>query len=432
MQKPFHFIIRLAILVPLILQTGCNQKQPELPPTELSEQKFADPPLDARPGALWPWLNGYVDHQQITKELEEMKAKGMRGAIIWDIGSLSDPEKIIPDGPSFFGKESLVSINHAIDEATRLGLELGLFASSSWNAGGSWISPDNGSRELKWSRIDITGPVQFSDSLPLPEKLTANHFDVAVLAVPNTDNKLIEKQNSPVDLTERMNLQGMLTWDVPAGNWTILRFVCNNTGQNLMCPSPNSNGLMIDHLSDVAVEKHLTYMIDKLKEGRKDLGALKYFMFDSYEVDEATDWTGEFIPEFIAEHGYDPVPYLPALAGWIKDTPGITERFLHDYRKTVSNLIIRDHFKKGKEILNKNGLLLLAEGGHGGSARVDPLKALGAADIQMGEFWNHTQFWVVKEAASAAHIYGKKYVNAESLTGWQTLAGRPLWLQKAV
>jgi hypothetical protein len=419
MRRLFHFITRLAIFIAIILVTGCTQNRPLLPATGLSEQRFANPPLEARPGALWPWLNGYVKPQQITKELEEMKAKGMRGAIIWDIGSLSDPEKIIPAGPAFFGKESLETINHAIDEATRLGLELGLFASSSWNAGGSWISPENASKELKWSSFNIKGPIQFTDTLPLPEKLTANHFDVAVLAVLNTDNKLIEKQNSPVDLTKKMNSQGKLSWDVPAGNWTILRFVCNNTGQNLMCPSPNSNGLIIDHLSDVAVEKHLTYMIEKLKEVRKDFGALKLFMFDSYEVDEATDWTGEFIPEFITEHGYNPVPYLPVLAGWTTESSEITERFLHDYRKTVSNLIIKDHFKKATEILNRNGLLLLAEAGHGGSARVDPLKALGAADIPMGEFWNHTQFWVVKEAASAAHIYGKKFVNAESLTGWQ-------------
>ena len=36
----------------------------------------------------------------------------------------------------------------------------------------------------------------------------------------------------------------------------------------------------------------------------------------------------------------------------------------------------------------------------------------------MGEFWNRKRFWVTKEAASAAHIYGKKLVASESLTGW--------------
>jgi hypothetical protein len=33
------------------------------------------------------------------------------------------------------------AISFAIDEANRLGLRLGLVASSSWNAGGSWVMP---------------------------------------------------------------------------------------------------------------------------------------------------------------------------------------------------------------------------------------------------------------------------------------------------
>jgi hypothetical protein len=44
---------------------------------------------------------------------------------------------------------------------------------------------------------------------------------------------------------------------------------------------------------------------------------------------------------------------------------------------------------------------------------------MGHTDVPMGEFWNRQQFWVTKEAASAAHIYGKKIVASESLTGWQ-------------
>ena len=419
MRQIFLFFIRITMLFPLLLAAGCSADHQEQSLDVLSEQNFANPPLDARPGALWTWLNGYVKLNQITKELEEMKAKGMRGAIIWDLGSLADPMKIIPAGPAFLGKESLEAINHAIDEASRLGLELGLVASSSWNAGGSWVGPEDGSKELRWSELKVHGPSQFSDTLPLPKRISKNFYNVAILAVPDSNNMLIEKQPASITLTRKVNSDGRLVWDVPQGEWTIFRFVCNNTEQNLMCPSPNSKGLMIDHLSDIAVERHLTYMIDKLKEGRNDLGSLKVLMFDSYELDEATDWTGEFVKEFINEHGYNPISYLPALTDRIIQTPEITERFLHDYKKTVGNLIVKDHFKKATELLNKNGLKLLAEGGHGGSARVDPLKALGAADIPMGEFWNHTQFWVVKEAASAAHIYGKKYVNAESLTGWQ-------------
>ncbi|NTV82181.1 MAG: hypothetical protein HGA24_12260, partial [Candidatus Aminicenantes bacterium] len=35
----------------------------------LSEKDFFDPPLAARPSVLWAWLNGYVDRDQLTREL---------------------------------------------------------------------------------------------------------------------------------------------------------------------------------------------------------------------------------------------------------------------------------------------------------------------------------------------------------------------------
>ena len=138
--------------------------------SKLSESEFLNPPIAARPSALWTWLNGHVDHAQITRELEEMKANGMRGAIIWDVGAISDPEKVIPVGPPFMGPESLAAIHHVMDECARLGLETGLFASSSWNAGGPWITPPDSGKELRWSETKVSGPSEFSEILPLSEK----------------------------------------------------------------------------------------------------------------------------------------------------------------------------------------------------------------------------------------------------------------------
>lgn len=419
MRPKYHLLIFGFITLYAIFIMSCAPKQSDSAFTRLSKSKFLEPPLEARPGALWPWLNGHVDLKQITRELEEMKSKGMRGAIIWDIGSLADPEHIIPVGPAFLGEESLAAIHHAMDEAERLGLELGIFASSSWNAGGAWIKPEHGSKELSWSEVRVNGPRQFSDILPLPEKTEDGFADVAAFALPASRDKRISDFGDVINLSGSLDDLGRLTWDVPDGEWAILRFVERNTGQPLVCPSPNSNGLVIDHLSGDAAENHFRHMIDRLLEGRDRLHPLSFFMLDSYEVWEATDWTPDFIEEFTRRRGYDPRPYLPVLADWTILDADISGRFLHDYKKTVSDLIIDQHFLKANEILDESGLLLLAEAGHGGAARVDPLKALGAADIPMGEFWNHRRFWVTKEAASAAHIYGRKLVNAESLTGWQ-------------
>ena len=392
---------------------------------ELSQAAFSNPPIEARPSALWPWLNGNVDPQEITRELEEMKDKGMRGAIIWDVKALINPGDIVPTGPRFLGPESVSYIHHAMDEASRLGLELGLFASSSWNAGGTWIGPENASKALRWSAIAVEGPREFSEILPVPEKARGLFEDVAVLALPDESNKTVDGPGVPLRLDGQLAADGRLTWKVPAGKWRILRFVDANTGETLNCPSPNSVGLIIDHLSAKAVEKHLDYIVDTLLAGRKNLDPLKVLMFDSYEVHPADDWTPGFIAKFVERHQYDPVPWLPVLAGWTVGSEDQAHRFLHDYHKTVSDLIAEEHFARAREILNKRGLLLLAEGGHGGHARVDPLKALGAADIPMGEFWNHSKNWVTKEAASAAHIYGKRLVNAETFTGWQNWQDGP-------
>jgi len=406
-----------ALLGTVILVLGaCGPKastgsRPGSARTALSEKDFFAPPLEARPGVLWPWLNGYVDRDELARELEELKAKGFGGAVIWDVGSLADPKKIIPAGPAFLGPESVASISHVIDVAGRLGLELGLFASSSWNAGGAWIKPENASRQLLCRQVEVQGPGRVRTTLTLPDGATAYWKDVAVLAVP--------AGGDAVNISGLMDSQGRLEWEAPAGASRIMRFVASNTGQTLECPSPNSDGLIIDHLSREAAAVDMTYILDRILSVRKSLDALKTFMLDSYEVREAVDWTDGFIDEFRARHGYDPVPYLPALFEPAALDAAIAGRFLYDYRKTVSDLIIENHFRTVRDLLNPRGVRLLAEAGHGGYARVDALKALGSADIPMGEFWNHQRFWVVKEAASAAHIYGRRIVDAETLTGWR-------------
>lgn len=402
---------------------------------ELSAALFRNPPLEARPGAYWDWLNGNVDLAEITRELEEMKAKGMSGAEIWDIGVLSpDPEAPIPAGPAFLGPESLRAINHAIEEADRLGLHLGLVASSSWNAGGSWIQPRDAMKGLYHSEITVQGPARLSQVLPFPPTdapkgtngLPIYYKEIAVLAFPQTTNNVIRDTAAVINLSEKMDRDGLLTWDVPPGPWVIARFITSNTGQKLIVPSPNSNGLMIDHLDGNAAENHLRYIIDQLLKTRLSLDALRYMEVDSVEVDNQTDWTDSFVAEFRKRRGYDPIPYLPVLKSRTFADPQIASRFKHDYDKTVSDLWIDGHYRKSTEFLNTYGMQLVAEAGHGGYPRAEPLRACGVVDIPRGEFWNGAQFWVVKEVASAAHIYGRQLVDAESFTGWRHWQDGPL------
>jgi len=147
------------------------------------------------------------------------------GFDIWDIGALIDPKKIVPAGPAFLGEESLRAIEHAIAEAARLELELGMIAASSWNAGGAWVEKSDGSKRLASSALDLVGPMKFTGTLPLPCDDETYYRDVFILAVPRSEDKEISSLELVRDLSSHMDDEGRLQWDVPEGIWTVLRFV---------------------------------------------------------------------------------------------------------------------------------------------------------------------------------------------------------------
>lgn len=392
-------------------------------PKNTLEENFKNPPIENRPMALWVWLNGYVDTAQLVYELKEMKEKGMQGALIWDLGSLMDKEKTIPSGPAFLGATSLEYISLALKTANALGLHLGMVASSSWNAGGDWITEKDGIKEILSSNQLIQGPSMQKIDLQEP---TVNQGQLKVCARMNTiaipyseSNKINLEVSKPIVLDTYIRDNKYIEWNVPEGKWEILSFFICTTRQELVCPSPNSNGLMIDHLSRKATQLHFDTILSRLNKIGTPGNGLKYMMLDSYEAGTIKDWTPDFIKEFTIRNGYDPKPYLPLLFGYKTTDTSIAKLFLHDYKNVVSDLMIENHFKQSADIGKKNGIKFFAEAGHGGLARVEPLKALGHTDIPMGEFWNRQRHWVTKEAASAAHIYGKKVVASESLTSWQ-------------
>jgi hypothetical protein len=406
---------------------------------------FRHPPLSARPAVYWAWINGLTDKGQLTRELEELKVKGIGGVYIFDVGA-QDPQKIVPAGPAFMGPESLNAIGHAVREATRLGLEVGLVTSSSWNCGGPWIPPRYASMGLYHGEVAVTGPKHFSGLLPLPllpknaprdaQGRPAFVNDVAILAVPGPSGKppVIEDPNAIVSLARHVDPSGRLDWDVPAGEWRIVRFVCANTGLSLVLPSPNSGGLAIDHFNPEATRHHFEYLLEKLHQELGDFKgtALKQMYVCSYELSGST-WTPGFLREFQKRRGYDMTKYLPVLAGGTVKDNTVTERFQYDYRKTLGDLLVDAFYRTATELSNKHGLLLCAEAGGPGpplhQVPVDALKAQGAIDIPRGEFWKDHDVWVVKETACASHVYGKGIVDMEAFTSWRHWQDGPFELK---
>ena len=140
-----------------------------------------------------------------------------------------------------------------------------------------------------------------------------------------------------VDLTARLRPDGTLDWDVPEGQWTIVRTGHRMTGAQLSVPMPGQGGLENDYLDRAGVELIFENTARILLEDAGPLAGktLQSFCSDSFECGYP-NWTANLVERFKQYRGYDPTPYLPVFSGWLVGSAEVSERFLHDYRKTVA------------------------------------------------------------------------------------------------
>lgn len=218
-----------------------------------------------------------------------------------------------------------------------------------------------------------------------------------------------------LDLTSKFSAEGRLHWNVPAGNWTILRLGYTPTGVDNHPAPREGEGLECDKLSKAALDAHWDGFMQKVLDDIGPLGGktLDCSLIDSYEVGNQ-DWTGKFRQEFKKRRGYDPLKYLPTFTRRVVDNPEITERFLWDMRRTVSDLFAENYFDHFAQLCKEHGLQNAVEPYTG------PFESMlcGAkADVVMGEFWTGSQgHSSIKLVSSIAHTYGKTIVGAESFT----------------
>ena len=238
----------------------------------------------------------------------------------------------------------------------------------------------------------------------------------------------LDSLDDVTDITVLVDRQSRLRWNAPPGSWTILRYVCLNTGERLKVPSPASDGWATDHLNPEATQAHMDYVIARLRESLGDLAGsgLSNLYLASYEV-RGPIWSPGFADEFERHRGYSMIRWLPALFGGQVTNDELTGRFLFDYRKTLGEVLIDAYYRVAREAAHAAGLTIKSEAGGPGppvhNVPVDALLANSAVDEIQGEFWPYEPdadaMWVVKETAAAGHIYDRPRVHMEAFTSFE-------------
>ncbi len=410
--------------------------------------QFVAPPREAKPYTWWMWLGTVNPKECITRDLEEFKAKGLVAVTIKSssLGPVWYPEhKAVLDGKEyrkvktneyggksaerpegrveFWSNENLDAIRYAAKEANRLGLDLGLQIST--NAPREFVSNEYAQQIIDWSEASFIGPGLFEGTLPVPNgkiqkmsnKLYGEPYnrDIITLAFPDKSQIKVEEV---INLSNKMNVDGRVSWNVPEGKWIIMRFVQVSTQFG------NESSLHLDGLSTEAMDKGWGVTVGRLltKMTPEERKGLKFIEEDSWEAGHPT-WTKTFPEEFKKRRGYDLLPYLPVLAGRVIGDQQLSTQIEQDHQLTKDDLIADNHYAYRRKLANKEGLLFYSETGGPNMKEGDGLKNSGRVDVAMGEFWmpsahrpSSERRFLLREAASANHIYGKKYTVCESFT----------------
>ena len=177
------------------------------------------------------------------------------------------------------------------------------------------------------------------------------------------------KRGDVVDLTTKMRPDGTLDWTPPDGRWTVLRMGWSLLGRRNSPASPEGTGLEVDKLNAAHVKAYMTTYLDLYQDavgplmGRR---GLQYLISDSWEAG-AQNWTDEMIAEFTTRRGYDPRPWLPTLTGRVVESASATERFLWDFRRTLSDLVAENHYDQITALLKAREMGHYSESHEGGA-----------------------------------------------------------------
>ena len=455
----------LLLIVAALFTTSFAVAQAK-PPSKVSESPFVKPfqtpSASARPWVFWMWLRVDTPPAAITKDLEEMHDKGIVGAILYDSGvgnGMYTGSKMVLQGKGFqavptndyphahftpipasplttWSPHWRQLVRFASKEGGRLGVKLCLSVGLASTSGP--ITPEYGQQKLVWSEVSVTGPQTFDTDLPVPTqgvpatdtppKKTATTAsprvggrgqfhgqEVAVLAVPD---KADFDPSEVVNLSANMDATGHLHWAAPTGAWKILRFGYMPTGIS------NAWGLFTDGMSAEALDKTWDVTIGPLlkemtPDERKGLMGVED---DSWEAD-VTTWTKLFPSEFQQRRGYDLIPWLPVLAGETMGSPGAADGVRRDYYRTIADLIATNHYAHLRTLANQNGLLCFAEPAGRNTSQLDTMLNCKGVDMAMAEFRVPSPHrptldsrFLLRNAASANHIYGKPVTACESFT----------------
>lgn len=430
---------------------------------DFSWDTIVQPPKSARPWTRWWWPGGDVDIAVLLKQLDVLDAANFGGCEVQPFLSgmmtFKDPqvmERVYSfDKPAYYEKLKLLMAG-----AAERGLQIDLTHFSGWPPGGPEINLEDSLTDIVYGEAEVSGGKTLSINLPKPKpgpseyifsniefagadfiNFPAEHARMlSVLAAKKTsgphswnpfdlnDAEILDSSSTQI-LTAFVK-DGVLTWNAPAGDWQIIASYIMPSGEAPIGAAQKPQGFVVDHLRKPQVLGHYEYAFGARTGLQAEYGkGFRGFFNDSLEFRLKRMSVEDILQEFKTRRGYDLEPYLPAIYiegvdnVYFREILGVHSgpefhltpldyRIRRDYQYTLSDLVIERFIETSARWAEARGLTSRAQS-YG--MDIDIIRGLGANTIpETEQLWAGGSDLGLKMASSAAMLYGKPLVSAES------------------
>ena len=431
---------------------------------QFSWEWILNPPASARPWTRWWWPGGDVDAGTAIEQLETLDAAGFGGVEIQPfLGgamALVENDEVMARIYSFDSPAYYNTLKQVITAAHEKQLAVDLTHFSGWPPGGPEVNLEDSLTILAYGETTVKGGKRVDIELPKPDYgpsemifsmmefagadfinfPVAHAHPVSVVAARKVtgkhdwnpyhmDDTVILDQNSVQVLTGQID-GNRLRWEAPEGEWTIVASYLMPSGEVPMGAAQKPQGFVVDHLRVPQVIGHYEYAYGERTGLPEFYGkGLRGFFNDSLEFRLKRMAAHDILSEFKRRRGYNLEPYLPAIYiegvdnVYFREILGVhaapefkvtemDERIRHDYQQTLSDLVIERFIETSTRWAENRGLISRAQS-YG--MDIDILRALGSNTVpETEQLWAGGADVGLKFATSAAALYGKPLVSAES------------------
>ena len=387
-------------------------------------KQLKNPENTYRSAPFWAF-NGWLEEEELRRQIQEMKEQGMGGFFIHSREGLETP---------YLQEEWMNCVRACVDEASKQEMEVWIYDEDKWPSGSA------GGLVSRKKPKEFTAKGITLEAISVQEAVTRKEKGILTEGVEYPDGKIVGLYTVGEENGNLKELAWGLRPEMKGNKVLLLRreISANSEWYNGNAPT--------DTLNPQAVKEFLSLTHEAYKEqiGQEFGKTVRGFFTDEpnccdfyaifTEGRPWLPWTDELSEFFRERRGYDPVPLLPYLFYGGE----LASKMRHDFWRTIAERFQEAYMKQLYEWCEQEGVEstghMLYENDLGYQTRV-----CGAAMPQyaylhrpgidlLGE--QTKEYLTVKQCISVARQYGRKHTITETYgcTGWELGFEGQKWL----